>query len=565
MKLMFTTSPIELKQHITAVVALDMVDDPLGGAIVEKQLPIDPKSAQNLIQIRLGIFNNDVDVLAEKVFTGDITVGAWVEEMKQLIRGVHTGVASIAKLGWENMTPSAWGTVGAEIKKQYRYLQNFAEDILANKDTISLAAIQARAHMYGQAAGHTAALMQAGNLAGGTRRKPTGYGSLPWIPKDGSTKCLCILSGDAPVLTKRGWVPLLDVEVGDLVWTHLKRWRPVMQVIAKPSEPYHRLSVVHGVLATHNHLWLTDIGWKDSIDICNSLSKLCYNNAQEINNENLYPVWYSYGKSEQSRYLCSVSKGMSLRSAQGSSGIGVQGLHLQELGSVRQSQFAMENIQYSSGNSGGRRSAQDQTPGCGQQQLADKEKGWQALESLLDGRWKTEESHLSLSMGVDYGKWPHTTRFSIASHQWRPNRRQTGELTVDRETRALPSAWRIDKIQDTCSFDLPLLQEGIFGSLMEEQDSEVLLGGLLPSGTAVFDLTVEEDHSFCINGIFAHNSNCRCFWSIEVISTDADSQTILASWNLDPLAESCEDCVDRIGFTTTLTVPLDWEIPEVIG
>ena len=188
---MFRSATFQVtKQHDTAMVAFDLADDPLGGAIIEKQLPIDPKSAQNLIQIRLGIFNNDVDALAEKVFIGDITVGAWVEEMKALIRGVHTGVASIAKLGWENMTPSAWGTVGAEIKKQYRYLQGFAEDILANKDTISLAAIQARAHMYGQAAGHTAALMQAGNLAGGTRRKPTGYDSLPWIPKDGSTKCL---------------------------------------------------------------------------------------------------------------------------------------------------------------------------------------------------------------------------------------------------------------------------------------------------------------------------------------------------------------------------------------
>jgi len=176
---------------------------PLSGAVVEKQLPIDPKSAQNLITIRLGVFNNDVDALAERVFTGDITVGAWVEEMKSLIRGVHTGVASIAKLGWGNVSQAEWGVVGAEVKKQYRFLQNFAEDILANKDTISLAAIQARAHMYGQSAGHTAALMQAGNLAGGTRRKPTGYGSLPWIPKDGSTRCAqnCLCHWEIEVLS----------------------------------------------------------------------------------------------------------------------------------------------------------------------------------------------------------------------------------------------------------------------------------------------------------------------------------------------------------------------------
>jgi 2'-5' RNA ligase len=163
---------------------------PLMGHIIEKQLPIDSKSANNLLQIRLGIFDNDIDALAEQLFTGSITIGQWTEDMKQLIRGIHTGSAVIGKLGWDNMTPSDWGRVGAEVKKQYRFLQGFAEDIIANKDTMTLQAIEARAHMYGQAGIHTAALMQAGNLAGGTRRNPTGYDSLPWLPGDGSTRCL---------------------------------------------------------------------------------------------------------------------------------------------------------------------------------------------------------------------------------------------------------------------------------------------------------------------------------------------------------------------------------------
>jgi len=37
---------------------------------------------------------------------------------------------------------------------------------------------------------------------------------------------------------------------------------------------------------------------------------------------------------------------------------------------------------------------------------------------------------------------------------------------------------------------------------------------MLPLGTPLYDLTVEEDHSFIIENLIAKNSNCRC--SIQV-------------------------------------------------
>jgi hypothetical protein len=39
---------------------------------------------------------------------------------------------------------------------------------------------------------------------------------------------------------------------------------------------------------------------------------------------------------------------------------------------------------------------------------------------------------------------------------------------------------------------------------------EVLLAGVLPRGTALYDLQVEQDHSFVIEGLAAHNTNCTC-------------------------------------------------------
>lgn len=154
---------------------------PLLGEVVEKQLPIDDESRANLISIRRNIFNNDVDQLAEKLFTGDISLGAWEETMRRYIRELHTSTAAIGKGGWGEMSWRDWGRLGTQMREQYRYLHGFAEHIAANRETISIAAIKARAHLYGTAAGHSAYLMEAGAEIAT---------QLPWMPKDGSTECL---------------------------------------------------------------------------------------------------------------------------------------------------------------------------------------------------------------------------------------------------------------------------------------------------------------------------------------------------------------------------------------
>jgi len=49
---------------------------------------------------------------------------------------------------------------------------------------------------------------------------------------------------------------------------------------------------------------------------------------------------------------------------------------------------------------------------------------------------------------------------------------------------------------------------------------------MLPNSKTLYDLTVEDDHSFIVEGIVAHNSNCGC--SLETITTrevTRDTQT----------------------------------------
>jgi hypothetical protein len=151
------------------------------GVSEEKQLPISESSKKNLIQIRTNIFNDSVEVLAEQVYSGDISIGAWEEQMKVLIRGLHTSTAAIGKGGWDNMESADWGRLGTPLREQYRYLHGFAEAISDKRDTISLAQIKSRSRLYGGAGGYSAALMEAGSDI---------ESQLPFLPRDGSSECL---------------------------------------------------------------------------------------------------------------------------------------------------------------------------------------------------------------------------------------------------------------------------------------------------------------------------------------------------------------------------------------
>lgn len=165
--------------------------------VVEKQLPIDDDSKKRLIEVRRNIFYEDVDRLAEQLYTGDISLGQWEETMRRYVRELHTSTAAIGKGGWGEMTWKDWGRLGTPMREQYRYLHGFAEYIADNRENISLARIKARAHMYGNAAGHSAYLIEAGAEIAS---------QLPWLPKDGSTECLvgCKCQWDLTVVGNSG-------------------------------------------------------------------------------------------------------------------------------------------------------------------------------------------------------------------------------------------------------------------------------------------------------------------------------------------------------------------------
>ncbi|GAC1648730.1 MAG: hypothetical protein NVS4B6_23690 [Mycobacterium sp.] len=72
--------------------------------------------------------------------------------------------------------------------------------------------------------------------------------------------------------------------------------------------------------------------------------------------------------------------------------------------------------------------------------------------------------------------------------------------------------------------------------------SVILQPGLLPRGTALYDLTVAEDHSFVVEGLISHNSNCRCTWFLR----RRQDGNVEATWVAEDLGPRiCATCRGR--------------------
>lgn len=90
--------------------------------------------------------------IAEQHRAGKINLAEWVIQTGEEIRNAHRAVAIIAAGGKDNMTPSDWGFVGAQIRRELQYLNGFANAIENRPENSTLTtAFVSRAKSYGAA------------------------------------------------------------------------------------------------------------------------------------------------------------------------------------------------------------------------------------------------------------------------------------------------------------------------------------------------------------------------------------------------------------------------------
>jgi len=73
---------------------------------------------------------------SEKLIKGQIDVVQWENLMRQSIKDAHVLAGVTARGGWQQMTFADWGYTGSLVKKQYRYLDRFADDIITGRQAL---------------------------------------------------------------------------------------------------------------------------------------------------------------------------------------------------------------------------------------------------------------------------------------------------------------------------------------------------------------------------------------------------------------------------------------------
>jgi hypothetical protein len=92
-----------------------------------------------------------IEDLSGRMVSGELSLPEWQAAMEREIKTVHTAAGAAARGGWAQMSKSDWGFVGSQVKKQYRYFDNFVSDLNSGQMPLNKRVI-VRAGLYGQAA-----------------------------------------------------------------------------------------------------------------------------------------------------------------------------------------------------------------------------------------------------------------------------------------------------------------------------------------------------------------------------------------------------------------------------
>ena len=371
-------------------------------------------------------------------------------------------------------------------------------------------------------------------------------------------KLACFTSNSLTVNTEHDCIPLKDVRVGDLVWTHKNRLRKVLAKPINKSTSEHSYAVLIGeggklVGLTSDHRLWTNEGWKTAKEVALGKNEKKENLLDHI----LYGLW-------ESDLRCKEMLGLSFQKFERTKEKVVRGF---------------DRFGFSSGTIR------------------------EILCKLLDRN--TLETCYAGKMDLGKAEWDNTERFNSSSQKRKSKRRQNRKFAVDEKGRTQQVAsygikagnqeselawgknkislrnlwncilqifeqrkekkilfgqmWRREGRENKClslrqlreriyskkfpykngrtkeyqkSFLLSELLEGTKGStfdrdkavwlLREEYNKNtvpirrvevgqvLLLKTMCEPGTALYDLVVEEDHSFVVEGMIVHNSAENC-------------------------------------------------------
>lgn len=323
-----------------------------------------------------------------------------------------------------------------------------------------------------------------------------GDNPIPTWPGDGDT---CIVTPHSRVLTARGWVGIANVHVGDMVLTGRGRWRQVTATPRTPSAQGRAFAVIrpssrHEIICTADHRWLTDVGWQRA--------EMAATSRRSIR-----------GLTQRSR-MVSLAMDMGESERADTARLSHSPCESQLRGRPHREFTNAVAIRASGGSS------HDRTTFSGN--------GREARRSVAREEAQMEMHHLWSGLRV-LRTVRRKSEPSILLSKVLPGSSTRGKI-------------RRHPAKNNGAMDLPILRHPVLqqAALVEWEDQrpEILLGGVLQPGTTLYDLTVEEDCSFLVEGLVAHNScGARCNCDVTPEET---------SWNevMEPIREQSEQEAD---------------------
>jgi len=106
------------------------------------------KAVMALIDGRIDKLGQDLRRFTEMMIDGNITIDQWQGSVREAIKAAHIQTTILGHGGRESMGSAEYGRIGQRLRAEYRYLQNFAGDILAGR--VSAAMALARVQLYAE-------------------------------------------------------------------------------------------------------------------------------------------------------------------------------------------------------------------------------------------------------------------------------------------------------------------------------------------------------------------------------------------------------------------------------
>lgn len=148
-------------------------------------IAVSPDAARIVLDTLTQAANETLTALTTDLYAGAITAAEWETAVATVIKNAHVGNGIFGAGGVANTGPVEYGRMGANIREQYNYLHNFAEQIVSGD--VSEAQALNRVQLYGKAS--EAAYWR--EAARGEDRAE--WNDLPMLhnsPRDGQTRCL---------------------------------------------------------------------------------------------------------------------------------------------------------------------------------------------------------------------------------------------------------------------------------------------------------------------------------------------------------------------------------------